>query len=151
MSEFFPIPSQTSTTDGKSPRATRTSNMNPNCPCVVKDDAGNCIDCGVAPPNIPTVEDMGNVVAVSKLACNTLIEVTRCIIENSDPKDKITPLLRMLGGQMIRIPHEDIFNRVMQRSFKEAQTLGYRGTLARWAAIVKDSRQLLGMQRLPEL
>lgn len=129
------------------------------CPCVIVDDANNCIDCGapvtdgisltylrtqgVEPgPPLPAdapIPAMGNIVGIMQLAKSTFREGVKRQMRNSDPMNPKIPRLQMMGTMLLRVPHADIWKQLLRLSFEQAQQMGYKGTPERWEAIVEEA------------
>lgn len=130
------------------------------CPCIIADDQGNCIDCGKSvnessvtaqqlrdlgvelgprPAEDIEVPPLGDVVALHQLAHQTLNHVIQQMILNSDPLNPSQPRLRLMGGQMLRISFKDIWQAITKDSYIKAKILGYRGNEDGWRGIIKTA------------
>jgi len=129
--------------------------MELECPCLIADEKKNCIDCGkpiespeftvarIGPPLPPdaVISDLGNIVAIAKLAQETIAEYDQRAHENEDQKNPKLPRLRFIGGSFFRIPFLTMWNETVAPSFFHAKRLGFRGNYTRWCEMVKESRQ----------
>ena len=76
-----------------------------------------------------------------------LIDVTvktyKDLVEsNSDPKNPSVPKLRLVGGVLMRVPHESISRKLLIISFNTAKKLGYRGDYQKWEEIIINPSEL---------
>jgi len=111
-----------------------------DCPHLIPDANNNCEDCGAPYPEPEgTPEpDLGNIVEICKLIDRTREMFSKLIEINTDPKNPALPRLRMVGGQMVRLPHKAICQSLIGPSFIKAKNLGYRGTQERWMEMVLE-------------
>jgi hypothetical protein len=107
------------------------------CPCIVPDDNDNCVDCGKH-IEMPDVEppDLGDIVGIVKLIDATAKEWAQRIEDNTDPQNPSQPRLRLVGGQLVRIPHKSLFKDLLKPTYVSAKALGYRGTFERWGEMI---------------
>ena len=126
------------------------------CPCLIVNEFGNCIDCGKKIDNpeytitglkAPLsgemyLPDLGNILAIAQLAKKTIDEYDELAKSNEDPQVPSRPRLRMIGGQFYRIPFRRIWNEIVAPSFFHAKRLGFRGNYSKWCEHVKESRNI---------
>lgn len=126
--------------------------MESGCLHLSVSDEGICVDCGVdinSPEylaSLPPVSDkeLGDIVNIIRLAEATAVAFTELVAINTDPNNPALPRLRLVGGQLLRLPHETLWAPLLKPSFQEAKQLGYRGTYQRWGEIVKDFYEKTG-------
>jgi hypothetical protein len=111
------------------------------CPCVIPDENDNCVDCGkhIELPDAEPPHSLGDIGGICRLLDTTAKTYAQRIEDNTDPKNPMLPRLRLVGGQLVRVPHKAILKEVVQPSFKTAKALGYRGTAERWAEMVIEA------------
>jgi hypothetical protein len=116
--------------------------MDKDCPHLIPDENWNCEDCGAPipmpelPPNYEP--NLGNVMEICKLIDETRAVFDSLIKANTDPKNPNLPRLRMVGGQMIRLPHKMVCKGMIGPSFVKAKAAGYRGTQDRWMEMILE-------------
>jgi hypothetical protein len=110
------------------------------CLCLIPDENGNCTNCG-RPVDLPNAEapDLGNIVGICNLIDATAKAYARLLVANTDPGNPALPRLRLIGGVMMRIPHQMLCKEILGPSYKEARRLGYKGSLERWGEHVRDA------------
>lgn len=82
------------------------------------------------------------IAALHNLAFDTLRDFFTRIIRASDPKLPGVPRMRMLGTQIVRVPHSVIWNQMMTVSFAKAKVLGYLGDMQCWGDVVMESENI---------
>jgi hypothetical protein len=116
--------------------------MDKDCPHLIPDENDKCIDCGapiVMPELPPNYEpNLGNIMEICKLIDETRGVFDKLIKANTDPKNPNLPRLRMVGGQMLRLPHKMVCKGMIGPSFVKAKTFGYKGTQERWMEMVLE-------------
>ena len=110
------------------------------CPCLIPDENNNCIDCGkhIEMPDVGC-PDLGDIKGIIHLIDSTVKTYLRMVQDNTDPTNANQPRLRMVGGQMVRVPHKVLYNDLLVPSYQQAKTLGYRGTFERWGELLWES------------
>jgi hypothetical protein len=125
-------------------------------------EEGKCISCG-QPWDSPkwTMEELqkewdsnlsinlddkilpgaSNIPAICSLAEQTWQDYRRRAASNEDPQRPQVPRLRLVGGQLMRIPFHYIFKEVLGPSYDCARSLGYLGTYEKWCQFVKESQR----------
>ena len=111
------------------------------CPCVIPDENDNCLDCGKPIAGLPEVGDphLGDIAGIARLMDATAKTFAQLVRENTDPKNPSLPRLRLVGGQMMRLPHKMLFKDLLGPSYVAAKSLGYRGTFERWGEMVQEA------------
>jgi hypothetical protein len=111
------------------------------CPCMIPDENDNCLDCGKHIEGLPDVPEphLGDIVGIAKLMDATAKTFAQLVRENTDPKNPSLPRLRLVGGQMMRLPHKMLFKDLLGPSYVAAKSLGYRGTFERWGEMVQEA------------
>ncbi len=122
------------------------------CPCVIPDEKDNCLDCGkpiAGMPEVPPDLDlqMGNIAGIAKLMDATARTFAQLVRENTDPRNPSLPRLRLVGGQMMRLPHKMLYKDLLGPSYVAAKALGYRGTFERWGEMVQEATPILSAAR----
>jgi len=116
--------------------------MDAECPHLIPDENWNCEDCGTPipmPTDLPEPKlDGKKLVAICRLMDATRVEFDKVIKANTDPKDPSKPRLRMVGGQMMRLPHKMVINGISGTSFVHAKQIGFRGSKERWIEMVME-------------
>jgi hypothetical protein len=116
--------------------------MDNDCPHLIPDEDWKCIDCGapITPPELPQnyEPNLGNVMEICKLIDETRVVFDKLIKLNTDPKNPKLPRLRMVGGQMLRLPHKMVCKGMIGPSFVQAKAIGYKGTQDRWMEMVLE-------------
>lgn len=114
--------------------------MDKTCHCLVPDENDNCESCGQH-IELPDVErpPLGDMKSIFRLIDSTVRDYADLIKENTDPNNPSLTRLRMVGGQMMRIPNRMLYRDLLEPSYKEARKLGYRGEFPRWVDIVTSS------------
>jgi|SRR5271157_1542085 len=108
------------------------------CPCFLPDDNDNCMNCGkhVDLPDVPASLNLGDILGIVRLIDTTAKSYAQLIRENADPKNPALPRLRLIGGQLIRIPHTLLLKNLVNESYPIAKNLGYRGGIKRWGELI---------------
>lgn len=103
-------------------------------------DSGRCPECGVDVDlsDIPENPNLGNIMAICRLLDETRMVFDKLIKANTDPKNPKLPRLRMVGGQMLRLPHKMVCKGMIGPSFVRAKAAGYKGTQDRWMEMVLE-------------
>ncbi len=114
--------------------------MADKCPCLIPDENDCCTECGahIDLPDIPA-PDLGDIVGIIKLIDATVKSYVQLVVANTDPTHPELPRLRMIGGVIMRVSHKMIFRELYGPSFKQAKSLGYRGSLERWSEILQEA------------
>ena len=116
--------------------------MDKDCPHLIPDENDKCIDCGtpiVMPELPPNYEpNLGNIMEICKLIDETRMVFDKLIKSNTDPQNPSLPRLRMVGGQMLRLPHKMVCKGMIGPSFVRAKAAGYKGTQERWMEMVLE-------------
>lgn len=107
------------------------------CLCIMLDENENCVACGKH-GDIPSAasSNSGDIGGICLLLDTTAKAYAQCVEGNIDPKNPKLTRLRLVGSQLIRVPHKVIFKEILQPSFKSAKALGYRGTYEHWSEMV---------------
>ena len=82
--------------------------------------------------------DLGNIVGISKLIDETVEDYTHFVEAHSDPANPTLPRLQFIGGIMMRLPLDTLWQEQLPNSYVAAQRLGYRGTIQRWGELIKE-------------
>jgi hypothetical protein len=112
------------------------------CPCMIPDENDNCLDCGrpiEGLPEVPPELNLGDIAGIARLMDATAKTFAQLVRENTDPKDPTRPRLRLVGGQMMRLPHKMLFRDLLGPSYIAAKSLGYRGTFERWGEMIREA------------
>jgi len=114
------------------------------CPCMIPDENDNCLDCGKHIEGLPEVPPnlqlhMGDIPGICRLIDATARTFAQLVRENTDPRNPSLPRLRLVGGQMMRLPHKMLFKDLLGPSYSAAKSLGYRGTFERWGEMVQEA------------
>ena len=129
-----------------------------DCPCLIADENGNCVDCGkpIENPEFRTSQfpdwkplnkefmdayalvDLGDIPAICTLAEATWKEYDRRATANEEPNRPQVPRMQFVDGRFMRIPFHQIWMEVVGGSFDEAKKLGYYGGYKDWQQLVKD-------------
>ena len=121
--------------------------MDADCPHLIPDENNKCEDCGAPYPEIELPADyqpnLGNVMAICKLIDETRKDFDKIIKANADPQNPTLPKLRIVGGQIMRLPHKMVIQAMIGPSFIKAKTYGYRGTQSRWLEMVLEETPTL--------
>ncbi|GEM_PF-6126443 len=108
----------------------------------VPDENWKCIDCGadIPQPELPPDfnPNLGNIIEIHKLINETRKVFDKIIRANTDPRNPKLPRLRMVGGQMLRLPHKVFLADVVKNSYPTAKELGYRGSIIRWGEMILE-------------
>src|SRR5574337_46682 len=100
-----------------------------DCKCLIPDENDCCINCG-KPIELPVVTEtpnLGDIPGICKLIDVTAAAYVKLVQDNTDPANPTLPRLRMIGGQIIRIPHETLYKNLIEPSYQAARKLGYLG------------------------
>jgi len=118
------------------------------CPCVIPDENLNCLDCGkpIETQEVDPPGRMGNIPGICKLMDATAKTFSQLVRENTDPKNPSLSRLRLVGGQMMRLPHKMLYKDLLGPSYSAAKALGYRGTFERWGEMVQEAVQAVPAQ-----
>ena len=112
--------------------------MDKDCPHLIPDENWKCEDCGAdyPQPDLPPDwnPDIGDVKGICTHLKQTCKEFSLIIKANTDADGK--PKMRVVGGQLFRLPHDMIIRAMIGPSFLKARTLGYRGTESKWREMV---------------
>lgn len=101
--------------------------------CLIPEDGDpGCGSCDLAAP------DLGDIRAICRLLDETTRELGRLVEANGDPGKPGLPKLRMVGSQIVRVPHSALYHDLLRPSFAAAMRLGYRGTYERWGELVRE-------------
>jgi hypothetical protein len=106
-----------------------------DCPCILSDENDDCLDCGKHSGE----SDVGNITGIVNLIETTAKSHAQAIRENTDPKNPNLPRLRLVGGQLMRLPHKTLFKDLLGPSYISAKALGYRGTFERWGEMIWEA------------
>lgn len=131
-----------------------------DCDHVLADENGFCIDCGSDAPadtlrlspeeiallqvppgqeflmvEVPAVVDIW---AICQWA-NEAVEMYEAAIEHERDPECDEPKMRMIGCAMYRPTWEQIFNRIVSRSYPQAVMMGYRGRSENWAEYLQGT------------
>ena len=111
------------------------------CPCIIPDENDDCVDCGkhIDIPDAPAPPNLGDIAGIVRLIDATIKTYAQLVRENTDPKSPNLPRLRLVGGQMIRIPHKALYKDLLGPSYVAAKALGYRGTFERWGELIDEA------------
>ncbi len=90
-------------------------------------------------PDVGEPPNLGDIAGIVRLLDSTAKTYAEIVRENTDPKNPGLPRLRMLGGQMVRIPHKTLYRGLLHPRYSAAKTLGYRGTIDRWSELVTET------------
>jgi hypothetical protein len=116
--------------------------MDKDCLHLIPDENWDCENCGapITPPELPPnyEPNLGSIVEICKLINETRVVFDKIIAANADPKNPKLPRLRMVGGQMLRLPHKMVCRGMIEPSFIKAKAAGYRGTQERWMEMVLE-------------
>lgn len=116
--------------------------MDAECPHLIPDENWNCEDCGTPipmPTDLPEPTMSGKtLIAICKLMDATRVEFDKVVKANTDPLHPEKARLRLVGGQMLRLPHKMVLQGISGTSFVTAKQLGYRGTKERWTEMVME-------------
>jgi hypothetical protein len=114
--------------------------MEDKCQHFIPKNGTVCTQCGEEMPVVeleaPELEDM---IGIIRLIDTTVGECLQVIEENTDPINPNLPRLRLIGGTFIRTPHETLVHNLAIPSFAEAKSLGYRGGVERWEAMLYNA------------
>lgn len=121
--------------------------MGADCQHLIPDENWKCENCGVLipQPELPSnlQLNLGDLFAISKLIDKTRVEFDKIIKANTDPLNPEKTRLRIVGGQIMRLPHKMILQTFSTTSFATAKDLGYRGTKERWVEMVMEDTPTL--------
>ena len=127
-----------------------------DCPHLIADDNGNCVDCGkpIDNPEFHTSEfpnwnknkfmdtyclpDLGNIPAICQLADDTWKTYDARATANETPGYPQMPRMQLVDGRWMRIPFQQIWQEVVGGAFDHAKQLGFLGDWASWQRLVKD-------------
>lgn len=107
----------------------------------IPDDNDNCVECGqrIDLPEIAEIPDLGDIMGMIRLIDDTAKKYMRMVEMNTDPADPALPRLRIVGGQIMRLPHKSLYGQFFVPSYRRAKELGYRGSLERWSEILQEA------------
>lgn len=108
-------------------------------------DDGVCIECGTdittqefvdSLPDVPmpSKASIGNIIGIVALAKTTGEE----FLASQEADSPEQPKLCWIGTQMVRLPKKTMWVDYISNSYYAAKELGYRGSMVRWAEIVRD-------------
>ena len=89
-------------------------------------------------PDVPA-PNLGDIMGICKLLDATALIYTNLVRRNADPQNPSQPRLRIVGGQLTRLPHKVFFHDLVGPSFMKARRLGYRGTYQRWGELLREA------------
>ncbi len=114
--------------------------MDPECPHLIPTEDWKCEECGadIPQPELPPnyEPNLGKVAAIAVHFNETCDQFSKIIKANSDPEDPTKPKMRMIGGQIIRLPHQMVIREMIGPSYIKAKKMGYRGTQKHWQEMV---------------
>jgi hypothetical protein len=108
-------------------------------------DEGVCIECGVDITSQEFADSLPEVPEASKAAMGSIVKIITLAkttaedyIVSQDPVNPQLPKLRWIGTQMVRLPGTTLWMDYVNKSYAEAKRVGYKGTVVRWAEIIKE-------------
>jgi hypothetical protein len=134
------------------------------CQHFLADLNGNCIDCGqpvsglpqITPEDLELIKKYANSVhpvivqisaqedlmGIIEQADDAIREYETQLLTQQDPACPGQPKIRVIGNIIFRPTWEEIWNRIVMKSYQGALMMGYRQSLTRWDEFLKETVQV---------